>query len=376
MLLWVGFNLFVLAMLALDLGVLRRKARVVTMREAAVWSAVWVLLALSFNAGVYFWRGPEAGLEFLTGYLIEKALSVDNIFVFLMIFSSFCVSPEHQHRVLFWGILGALLMRAGFIAAGATLLAHFHWIIYVFGGFLIVTGVKMALHKDTEVDPDANPAVKLLRRFVPVTERCEGDRFFVRRAGRLAATPLFVVLVLVETTDVIFALDSIPAIFAVTSDPFIVYTSNVFAILGLRSLYFLLAGVMGLFRYLKVGLAFVLVFVGLKMALADVYKIPIGVSLGVIFGILALSVLASILIRPAGDKADRSTGGLKSVNDPGHCVVEGNPQQDVEGEGHPQGKGDGQPGVGLGKGQPHCRRGGDVGSAGGQDGEERRASRA
>lgn len=295
-LLWIGFNVFVLAMLALDLGVFHRKAHVVTVREASIWSLVWVALALVFNAGLFFSRGPEVALEFLTGYLIEKSLSVDNIFVFLMIFSYFSVPAQYQHRVLFWGIIGALIMRGIFIAVGATLLAMFHWVIYVFGGFLILTGIKMGMQRGAAVDPATNPVLKLVRQLIPITEGYEGDRFFVRRAGRLLATPLFLVLLLVESTDVIFALDSIPAIFAITRDPFVVYTSNVLAILGLRSLFFLLAGIMGLFRYLKLGLAVVLVFVGVKMMLVDVYKVPILVSLGVVFGVLAISVLASVLI--------------------------------------------------------------------------------
>jgi tellurite resistance protein TerC len=293
-LLWIGFNLFVLAMLAIDLGVFHRKAHEVSVREALTWSGVWISLALLFNLGIYHFWGSEKALEFLAGYLIEKSLSVDNIFVFLMIFSYFDVPARYQHRVLFWGILGALVMRAIFIAAGAALLSAFHWIIYVFGGFLIITGIKMLFAGDEKIEPEKNPAVRLLRRIMHVTSDYHGQRFTVRRDGRLYATPLLLVLVVVETTDVIFAVDSIPAIFAVTMDPFIVYTSNVFAILGLRALYFLLAGIMDMFRYLKVGLAFVLCFVGVKMLLVDVYKIPIAVSLGVVAGILAVSILFSL----------------------------------------------------------------------------------
>lgn len=300
-LLWGGFNLFVVAMLALDLGVFHRQAHEITAREAATWSVVWVTLALTFNAGLYFLRGPEPALQFLTGYLIEKSLSIDNIFVFLLIFSFFKVPSLYQHRVLFWGVLGALVMRAALIVIGAALLSRFHWIIYVFGAFLIVTGIKMAMQKGEALDPEANPVVRLFKRFFPVTERYEGEAFFVRREGKAMATPLFVVLLLVETSDLIFAVDSIPAIFAVTRDPFIVYTSNVFAILGLRSLYFLLAGVMGMFRYLKLGLAVVLTFVGLKMVLMGWYKIPTLISLGVIVGILAVAVLASVLAGPEQD---------------------------------------------------------------------------
>ena len=293
--LWAGFNLFVLAMLALDLGIFHRKSHEVSLKEATLWSAVWVALALIFNAGVYWLRGPDPAVQFFTGYLIEKSLSVDNIFVFALIFGYFAVPAAYQHRVLFWGILGALVMRAAFILAGSALLASFHWVIYLFGAFLIVTGVKMALYRNAELHPENNPVLRLVRRLVPVTKEYREDRFFVREAGRWAATPLFLVLVLVESTDVVFAVDSIPAIFAVTKDPFIVYTSNVFAILGLRSLYFLLAGVMNKFTYLKLGLSAVLVFVGIKMTLTDVYKIPSPVSLGVIAALLAVSIVASLI---------------------------------------------------------------------------------
>ncbi|HEX6068558.1 MAG TPA: TerC family protein [Longimicrobiaceae bacterium] len=296
---WVGFNVFVLAMLALDLFVFHRKAHEVSTREAATWTAFWIVLALVFNYGVYHFRGAEAGLEFLTGYLIEKALSVDNIFVFVLIFSYFNVPLKYQHRVLFWGILGALVMRGTMIGAGAALIHQFHWIIYVFGAFLVFTGVRMATHGEHDIEPEANPVLKLVRRLIPVTNVYHGQDFFVHeRVGdrvRWVATPLFVVLVLVESTDLIFAVDSIPAIFAITTDTFIVYTSNVFAILGLRALYFLLAGVIHKFHFLKLGLSAVLVFVGTKMLLADIVKIPIVASLGVIAGILAISVIASLL---------------------------------------------------------------------------------
>ena len=296
--LWVAFNVFVLGMLALDLGVIHRKAHAVTIREAGGWCLVWVTLALLFGAGIYAWEGSEKALEFLTGYLIEYSLSVDNLFVFIVIFSYFAVPPMYQHRVLFWGILGALVLRAIFIVVGAALLSAFHWMIYLFGGFLIFTGTKMLFAADEKLEPERNPAVRLLRRMMHVTNDYHQQRFFVRNNGHLWATPLLLVLVVVETTDVIFAVDSIPAIFAITTDPFIVYTSNVFAILGLRALYFLLAGIMEMFRYLKVGLCFVLCFVGVKMMLVDFYKIPTGVSLGVVAGILALSVLASLIIQP------------------------------------------------------------------------------
>lgn len=294
-LLWIAFNIFVLGMLALDLGVFHRKAHIIKIREALVWSAAWIILALLFNLGIYFWQGEESALEFLTGYLIEKSLSVDNIFVFLLIFSYFDVPSLYQHKVLFWGILGALIMRAVFIAAGITLVENFHWVIYIFGAFLILTGVRMALQKDKKIQPEKNPVLRLFRRLVPVTKGYEGGKFFVRRAGRCLSTPLLVVLLVVETTDILFAVDSIPAILAVTLDPFIVYTSNVFAILGLRALYFAIAGMMQLFHYLHYGLSAILVFVGIKMFLADFYKIPIGIALGVIAVILFFSVIASIV---------------------------------------------------------------------------------
>ena len=295
--LWIGFNAFVLAMLAVDLFVFHKEAHEVRAAEAAGWSVLWIALAVLFGSGVYRFMGPQAGLEFFAGYLIEKALSVDNIFVFVLIFGFFRVPPRYQHRVLFWGILGALIMRGGMIAAGAYLIQHFHWVIYVFGAFLVFTGVRLAIQKEHGLDPDSNPAIRLIRRVMPVTRAYHGQKFFVREhvAGRLrlAATPLFVVVALVETTDLIFAVDSIPAIFAVTQDPFIVYGSNVFAILGLRALYFLLAEVIDRFHYLKLGLSVVLVFVGLKMLAADVYKVPVGVSLGVIAGVLGVAVAAS-----------------------------------------------------------------------------------
>ncbi len=293
--LWAGFNLFVLAMLAIDLGVFHRQAHAVSLREASVWSAVWIALALLFNLGVWKFLGPQPGVEFLTGYLIEKSLSIDNIFVIALLFAYFKVPDEYQHRVLFWGILGALVMRAAFILAGAALLDRFHWIIYLFGAFLVLTGIKMAFAPEQGLEPEKNPIVRLVRRLMPVTSDFRGPAFFVREGGRRAATPLFLVLVMVEFTDLVFAVDSIPAIFAVTRDPFLVYTSNVFAILGLRSLYFLLAGVMHKFEYLKLGLAAILVFVGAKMALVDWVKIPSGISLGVIAAILGIAVAASLL---------------------------------------------------------------------------------
>jgi tellurite resistance protein TerC len=295
--LWIGFTAFVLVMLALDLGVFHRKAHEVGFREALTWSLVWIGLALAFNAWIFLRFGSAKGLEFLTGYLIEKSLSVDNVFIFVILFSSFAVPKAYQHRVLFWGILGALVMRAAFIAAGAAVLARFHWVIYLFGAFLVVTGFKLLLRKDEEIHPERNPLFRLFRRLVPAVSEYHGAQFTVVRDGRRHATPLLLVLVAIEATDLIFAVDSIPAIFAVTSDPFIVYTSNIFAILGLRALYFLLAGVIGKFHYLKVGLALVLVFIGAKMLLLDVYKIPTAVSLAVVALLLGGSIAASLLVR-------------------------------------------------------------------------------
>ena len=293
--LWVLFGVVVLGLLALDLGVFHRKSHTVKMREALTWSAVWISLALVFHLFVYYTRGPVPAMEFLTGYLVEEALSVDNLFVFLMIFSYFRVPAEYQHKVLFWGIMGALFMRAGFIIAGIALIQMFHWVIYIFGVFLIITGIKMVTSKDEEINPERNPVLRLFRRIMPVTEHYEKDRFFVRRDVRLFATPLFVVLLMVETTDVIFAVDSIPAILGITTDPFIVYTSNVFAILGLRSIYFALAGLMQIFHYLNYGLCLILVFVGTKMLIAEFYKVPVILALGVIIGVLLLSILASLI---------------------------------------------------------------------------------
>jgi tellurite resistance protein TerC len=296
--LWFGFIAFVLAMLAIDLGVFHRKAHEVSLKEAGAWSAVWVVLALAFNAGVYAWFGPERALEFTTGYLIEKALAVDNIFVFVVIFSAFAIPTIYQHRILFWGVLGALVMRAVFILVGGAMLQRFHWTLYLFGAILAITGVKLLFQRHQELHPERNPLVRAFQRLFPVTHELEGDRFTVVREGRRYATPLLLALVAVEVTDLVFAVDSIPAIFAVTRDPFIVFTSNIFAILGLRSLYFLLAGVITRFVYLKVGLALVLVFVGAKMLLVDLYKVPIAVSLGVIAALLGLSVIASLLATP------------------------------------------------------------------------------
>lgn len=292
---WVGFTVFVLAMLALDLGVFHRKSHTVGMKEALAWSGAWIALALLFNAGIWHWQGHDKGLEFLTGYVVELSLSVDNLFVFLLIFAYFKVPAQYQHKVLFWGIIGALVMRAVFIGAGIALLEKFHWIIYIFGAVLVVSGLKMAFEKDKEVHPEKNPVLRLFRRFMPVTAEYQGGSFFVIKDKVRMATPLFIVLLMLETTDLVFAVDSVPAVLAITTDPFIVYTSNVFAILGLRSMFFALAGVMALFAYLHYGLAAVLVFVGAKMLLTGFYKIPTLTSLLVIIGLLAAAVVASLL---------------------------------------------------------------------------------
>lgn len=302
--LWGGFFLFVLVMLALDLFVFNRKSHEVKMKEAAIWSLVWITMALVFNAILYREFGKQHALEFLTGYLIEKALSVDNLFVFLVIFSYFAVPKRNQHRVLFWGILGALIMRAIFIFLGAVLIQKFSWIMYLFGGFLIFTGFKLLFQKGEEVHPEHNPIIKLFRKVVPMVDHYRSDKFLMREHGKLLATPLLLVLVVVETTDVVFAVDSIPAIFAVTTDPFIVFTSNIFAILGLRALFFLLSGMMGKFHYLKYGLGLVLAFVGVKMVIVHFYKFPIGISLAVIASLLTLSVVVSLLNPPAPPKED------------------------------------------------------------------------
>jgi tellurite resistance protein TerC len=310
--LWVGFNAFVLGMLALDLGVFHRKSHVVGFKEAAIWSSVWIGMAVLFNALLFFfweqwapnseYTSSEASILFLTGYIIEKSLSIDNIFVFVLIFTYFAVPREYQHRVLFWGILGALVMRGAMIFAGAALLEQFGWIVWIFGAFLIFTGIRMAFHKNEAIDPEKNPLIKFVRRIMPVTDKYDGDKFFTRQNGVRAATPLFLALVMVEFTDLVFAVDSIPAIFAVTRDPFIVYTANVMAILGLRSLYFLLDGLVHKFYYLKLGLSFILVFAGIKLFWPDLTalitgtasKMPPLVSLGVIATILAIAIVASL----------------------------------------------------------------------------------
>ena len=295
---WIGFHVFIFLMLALDLGVFHKKTHKVPVKEAVIWSLVWITLALLFNLFVYFEFGKIKALEFLTGYVIEYSLSVDNIFVFILIFSYFAVKEEYQHKILFWGILGALIMRGIFIFAGVALINRFHWIVIIFGGFLVFTGISMLFQKETAVDPEKNPIVKFFKKFLPVTNTIHGDRLFIRQNNKLYATPLFLVLLVIESSDLIFAVDSIPAILAISQDRFIVYTSNIFAIMGLRSLYFAISGIMGFFRYLKVGLAFVLTFVGLKMLAAFFsLEIPIVLSLVIIISILLISVIASLAIK-------------------------------------------------------------------------------
>ena len=301
--LWIGFTAFVLLALLLDLGLFHRRSHTVSLKEAALTSSIWVSLALLFNIGVYHFLGRQSGLEFLTGYIIELALSVDNLFVFLIIFSYFHVPGNLRHRVLFWGILGAMIMRIIFILAGVTLLGLFHWLDYVFGAFLVYTGIKMIFEQEAEVDPEMNLVLRFARRFLRVSKEYHGNKFFIRQAGRRYATPLLLVLLVLESTDVVFAVDSIPAIFAITHDPFIVYTSNIFAILGLRSLFFLLQGMMDRFHYLPVGLGLVLSFVGVKMLAQSIYPISIGISLGVVALFLTGGVVASLLHKPSRKKS-------------------------------------------------------------------------
>jgi len=310
--LWVGFTVLILAVLAMDLGIFQRRAHQIRLQEALVWTGIWIALALGFNVAVYIWFGSQRAMEFLAGYLIEKALSVDNIFVFIVLFSYFAVPPALQHRVLFWGILGALIMRAFFILLGAALLQSFHWVIYIFGAFLILTGLKLLIHRENEMHPERNPLFRQFRRLVPAVGDYRGSRFTVVENGKRYATPLLLVLVAIEATDIVFAVDSIPAVFAVTRDPFIVYTSNIFAILGLRALYFVFAGVMAEFHYLKVGLALVLVFVGVKMTIADIYRMPIASSLTVIALLLGGSVVLSLLYRPASARRVEQESNPKS----------------------------------------------------------------
>jgi tellurite resistance protein TerC len=301
--LWIGFSLFIFTMLSLDLGLFNRKAHTIKYREAWIWSGVWVTLAMIFAGIVFKYLGSQRGFEFLTGYLIELSLSVDNLFVFLLIFSYFKVPARFQHRVLFWGVMGALIMRLTMIFVGAALINRFHWIIYIFGAFLVYTGIKMFRQEEIEIHPDQNPLVRVVTRFLPITRHYEEEKFFTRENGKRTGTLLLLVLMVVEVTDLVFAVDSIPAIFAVTTNTFIVYTSNVFAILGLRSMYFLLAGVVEKFRYLRFGLAIVLTFIGLKMLLGAVgFHIPIKISLVFVAVVLVGSVVASLVMSPEGEK--------------------------------------------------------------------------
>lgn len=306
---WTAFFIFIAAMLALDLGVFQRESHEVKMKEALAWCGVWFTLAMIFNGIIWYWRGAELGQQFLAAYLIELCLSIDNVFVFILVFAYFKVPPRWQHRVLFWGIIGAVVMRAVFILVGVSVIERFHWVLYIFGAFLIYTGVKMALPSKEEVDvnPDHNPVVRLFRRFYPVAPRNENGHFFTVHEGRRMATPLFIVLLVVETTDVVFALDSLPAVLAITKDGFIALTSNIFAILGLRSLYFALSGIMQLFRYLKIGLAVILCFIGVKMLIEHWVNISTTVSLGVIGSVLTMSILLSLLIKD-------ETAAKKSTN--------------------------------------------------------------
>ena len=302
---WGGFFAFISAMLALDLGVLQRDSHEVTMKEALAWCGVWFALALGFNGLLLHWRGPEAAEQFLAAYLVELCLSVDNVFIFILVFAYFKVAPRYQHRVLFWGIIGAVLMRGVFILVGVSVIQRFHWVLYLFGAFLVYTGIRMAFPKKEEIHPDQNVAVRLFRRFFPVSGLEDAGTFFVHEGGRRIATRLFIVLLVIESTDLVFALDSLPAVLAITKDGFVALTSNIFAILGLRSLYFALNGVMQLFRYLKVGLAIILVFIGVKMLIEPWVDVSTAVALGVIGAVLTMSVLLSILIKEPGAETIR-----------------------------------------------------------------------
>ena len=292
---WIIFGVFIFAMLVLDLGVFNRKAHVIKMKEAMIWTAFWITLASFFGAGIYYFYGHSKAMEFFTAYIIEYSLSIDNLFVFMLIFRFFNVPHAYEHKALFWGILLALMTRAAFIFAGVALINTFHWVMYVFGAFLIYTGIKLALNKETEVHPDQNVAIKLLRYVLPVTREFQEARFFIVQNGRRFATPMLAVLLALETTDILFAVDSIPAVLAISTDPFIVYTSNVFAILGLRSLFFAISGLMKLFHLLHYGLAAILSFVGVKMLIADFFPVPTGISLIIISSILVISIIASII---------------------------------------------------------------------------------
>jgi tellurite resistance protein TerC len=308
--LWIIFGILIPVILALDLGVFHRRAHAVKFKEALIWSAMWISLALLFGLGVYLLVGHEKALNFFTSYLVEESLSVDNLFVFLLIFTYFSVPAEYQHRVLFWGILGAIIMRGIFIVTGLTLLARLHWVIYVFGAFLIYTAARLAFKKEEqEIRPEKNPVLRLFRRFVPLTKRYHGHHFLVKGRGRRLATPLLLVLVVIETTDIIFAMDSVPAVLAITQDPFIVYTSNILAVMGLRALYFALAGVIGKFYYLGYGLAAILAFLGVKMIISDLYKLPVAISLGVVLGILIIAAVLSLIRRKIRPELEKEVSG-------------------------------------------------------------------
>lgn len=310
---WLIFAVTVVIMLAIDLGVLNRKSHEIKLREALLWSVMWIAVSLIFNLGVYFMKGPEAATHFFTAYLLEKSLSMDNIFVFLLIFTFFKVKTSYQHKVLFWGILGAVFFRGVFILAGVVLIQKFHWIIYIFGAFLIFTGIKMAFSKeDEDIHPEKNPLIRMARKIFPTLKRYVNDKFFIRRKGMLIATPLFIVLLVIESMDIVFAVDSIPAVFGVTLDPFIVYSSNIFAILGLRALYFVMAGVIRLFEDLHYGLSLVLVFIGVKMLIADFYKIPSTVVLMVIAIILTVSILISLMRKRVNKKRSKKNENVES----------------------------------------------------------------
>jgi tellurite resistance protein TerC len=293
--LWVVFAVVITALLVIDLGVVNRKSHTVTTRQAAIWTGVWVCLALLFNLVVYHWKGSQSALEYFTGYVIEYSLSVDNLFVFIVLFATFGVKPIHQHRVLFWGILGALILRGLLIASGVALIERFFWVAYIFGAFLVYTGIKIGFKKESDPDPEKNPILRLARKVLPVLKNINNGKFIIKRSGKVFFTPLFLVLIAIETTDLVFALDSVPAIFGITHDPFVIYTSNIFAIMGLRSLYFLLAKAMGKFHFLQHALAVILVFIGVKMIISHYVEIPIAISLGVVVGLLAIAVVLSMI---------------------------------------------------------------------------------
>ena len=301
---WVVFASIIAILLFLDMKVFHRKSSVITIKQSLMWTAFWIALALIFNLAIWIWKGSTPATEYLTCFLIEKSLSVDNLFVFLMVFSFFAVPIAYQHKVLFWGIIGAIVLRLAFIEAGATLLENFDWVFYIFGAFLIIAALRMAFQKEKEMKPDKNPVLRIFRKFFGTTEDYEGDRFFVKRFGRYVATPLLITVIVIETTDLVFAMDSIPAAFSITLDKFVIYTSNIFAILGLRSLYFALAGIMPLFHYLKYGLVIVLTFIGIKMLLAHYYKIPTGIALGVVASVLIIAVVASVIRNRRNKAAD------------------------------------------------------------------------